>query len=121
MTIQQFTLAGAVVIGLSIRALAMSSSSAIADESTEKVKGVCIANAIMTFSKNVIELNRREGPNLPSVAVVLERRRLAETFCLQHAGCVVADQPSQDALGLEFEACLRDEEAKRWKATKPAR
>jgi hypothetical protein len=103
-----------------VTALAISSSSAVADESAEKVKGVCIANAIMAFSKSVNEFNRREGLNLPTVATVMERRHLAEAFCLQRAGCLVADETSRDALGLEFEACLSDEEAKRWKAVKQA-
>jgi hypothetical protein len=94
------------------------SSAAIADDAAQKVKGVCIANAIMTFSNAVSDLNLREGFKLPTVAVVMERRHLAEAFCLQRAGCIVAGQPTQEALGLEFEACLRDDETRRWKAAK---
>jgi hypothetical protein len=106
--------------GVIVAALVVSSGAA-ADEASEKVKGVCITNAIMSFSNAVSGLNLREGLKLPTIAVVMERRRLAEAFCLQRAGCIVADQPSQDALGLEFEACLRDEEAQRWKASKQVR
>jgi hypothetical protein len=97
------------------------SSSALADEASERVKRVCVANALTTYSKAVSELRARDGLKLPSIAAVMERRHLAEAYCLQRAGCLEADKPSQDALGLEFEICLRDDETQHLKANRQAR
>jgi hypothetical protein len=108
--------------GLSaIVAALLVSSSAVADDAADKVKAVCISNAVHSFSEAVQDLVVRQGLKLPTIDDIMERRHLAEAFCLQRAKCDVAADKTQDALGLTFEVCLRDEEMARWMATKQAR